>query len=69
MEYVNDYDYLEHVVQCRHVLSYLSSENRGGFLETGFKFHFFGCHGNLVSNLYIDAFFFTFVQYVLPNFY
>ena len=69
VEYVNDYDYLEHVVQCRHVLSYLSSEYRGGFLATGFRFHFFGCHGNLVSNLYIVAFFVTFVQYFLPNFY
>ena len=57
MDYVNDYDYQEHVVQSRHVVSYLSREYRGGFLETGFRFNFFGCHGNLVSNLYIVAFF------------
>ena len=57
MEYVNNYDYLEHVVQGRHVLSYLSIEYRVGFLETGFRFHVLGCYENLVGNLYIVAFF------------
>ena len=57
MEYVNNYDYLEHVVQGRHVLSYLSIEYKGGFLETGFSFHFLSCYGNLVGNFYIVAIF------------
>ena len=33
MDYVNDYDYQEHVVQSRHVLSYLSREYMGGLLR------------------------------------
>ena len=73
VEYVNYYDYLEHVVQCRHVLSYLSSEYRGGLLETGsrdrLQVPFFRLPWKLSEQSLHGCIFFTFVHYFLPNFY
>ena len=56
-------------MQHRHVLSYLSREYRGGFLETGFRFKKIRLPWKLSEQSVHSCIFLTFVKDFLPNFY